>query len=99
MLVYRGSKRKEILAKSFDTIPEFGNGKTVFTELSLKHFLHTLISENLLIEQLRGHNETGTTPYLVCGNKVELIKEVTSSFIGTKYNFSNHVRSVIYINF
>ena len=75
MLVYRGSKRKEILAKSFDTIPEFGNGKTVFTELSLKHFLHTLISENLLIEQLRGHNETGTTPYLVCGNKVELIKE------------------------
>ncbi len=75
MLVYRGSKRKEILAKSFNTIPEFGKGKNVFNELSLKRFLHMLISENVLIEQLRGQNETGSIPYLVSGNKEELIKQ------------------------
>ena len=34
-----------------------------------------LISENVLIGQLRGQNETGSIPYLVSGNKEELIKQ------------------------
>ena len=74
VLVYRGSKRKEVLAKPFNTIPEFGKGKTVFTENSLKHFIQVLISENVVTERLRGAGETKFIPYLACGNKEGLIK-------------------------
>lgn len=68
-LVYRGSKRKEILNKSFHNIPEYGKGKQKFSDLGLQHFIHVLISENVITEKLRGLNENGSTPYLMCGNK------------------------------
>ena len=74
ILVYQGSKRKEVMAKSLNSIPEFGKGKAVFSAYSLKHFIQMLISENAIIERLRGSNETGTIPYLTCGDKEELIK-------------------------
>ena len=74
VLVYRRSKRKEVLAKPFNTIPEFGKGNTVFTENSLKHFIQVLISKNVATERLRGAGETKSIPYLACGNKEGLIK-------------------------
>lgn len=71
LLVYRGSKRKEILNKSFHTIPEYGNGKAKFSDNGLMHFVQMLISENVITEKLRGTNESGSTPYLIAGNQVQ----------------------------
>lgn len=71
LLVYRGSKRKEILNKSFHTIPEYGKGKGKFFDNGLMHFVQMLISENVITEKLRGTNESGSTPYLVAGNQLQ----------------------------
>ena len=59
VLVYRGSKRKEVLAKSFHTILKYGKGKNKFSDSSLQHFVQQLISENVITEKLRGSNENG----------------------------------------
>ena len=72
--VYRGSKRKEVVSKSLHEIPEFGYGKAVFSDSALKEFAHMLIAENVIVEELRGPNEAGSHPYLVCGNKAELLR-------------------------
>jgi len=69
VLVYRGSKRKEVLAKSFHNIPQYGKGKNIFSDSSLQHFIQMLISENVIAEKLRGTNESGSTPYLIPGSK------------------------------
>ena len=69
VLTYRGSKRKEILNQSFNTIPEFGKGKDNFSETGLKHFIQLLISESVIVETLRDPKEISTTPHLVCGDK------------------------------
>lgn len=68
LLTYRGSKRKEILNKSFNSIPEFGKDKDNFSETGLKHFIQLLISESVIVETLRDPNEFSTTPYLICGS-------------------------------
>lgn len=73
MAVYRGSKRKEVVSKSLHEIPKFGRGKAVFSDSALKQFVHTLIAEDVVVEELRGPNETGSHPYLVCGSKAELL--------------------------
>ena len=62
VLVYRGSKRKEVLAKSFQNIPQYGKGKNIFSDSSLQRFIQMLISENVITEKLRGTNESGSTP-------------------------------------
>lgn len=49
VLTYRGSKRKEIVNKSYNTIPEFGNGKDIFSETGHKNFILLLISENFIV--------------------------------------------------
>jgi len=59
VLVYRGSKQKEVLAKSFQNIPQYGKGKNIFSDSSLQHFIQMLISENVIAEKLRGTNEWG----------------------------------------
>ena len=69
VLVYRGSKRKEVLAKSFQNIPQYGKGKNIFSDSSLQHFIQMLISENIIAEKLRGTNECGSTPFLIPGDK------------------------------
>lgn len=69
VLVYRGSKRKEVLAKSFQNIPQYGKGKNIFSDSSLQHFIQMLISENVITEKLRGTNESGSTPFLIPGEK------------------------------
>ena len=69
VLVYRGSKQKEVLAKSFHNIPLCGKGKNKFSDLSLQHFIQMLISEDIIVEKLRNSNETGSTPYLIPGSK------------------------------
>ena len=73
VLTYRGSKRKEILNKCYNTVPEFGQGKDRFSEIALKEFIQQLISHNIIIECLRHSNETVTTPYLENGQKEHLI--------------------------
>lgn len=69
VLVYRGSKRKEVLAKSFQNILQYGKGKNIFSDSSLQHFIQMLISENIIAEKLRGTNECGSTPFLIPGDK------------------------------
>ena len=71
VLVYRGSKRREVLSKSFHNIPQYGKGKTKFSDSSLQHFVQLLISENVIAEKLRGANENGSTPYLIPGSRAE----------------------------
>ena len=73
--VYHSSKRKEVVSKSLHEIPEFGYGKAVFSDFALKEFVHMLIAENVIVEELRGQNEAGSHPYLVCGNKAELLRQ------------------------
>jgi hypothetical protein len=75
MLVYRGSKRKEVTAKSLHVVPEFGKGKGVFSEHELKQFIQVLITEDVIIEELRGQKESGLHPYLRCGDKEEFIRQ------------------------
>ena len=48
VLVYRRSKRKEVLAKSLQNIPQYGKGKNNFSDSSLQHFIQMLISENII---------------------------------------------------
>ena len=69
VLVYRGSKRKEVLAKSLQNIPQYGKGKNSFSDASLQHFIQIRISENIIVEKLRGTNESGFTPCLILGDK------------------------------
>ena len=69
VLTFRGSKRKEVLNKNLNTIPEFGKGKERFSETGLKHFIQLLISDGVITETLPGSNETSTTPFLVNGNR------------------------------
>jgi len=73
VLAYRGSKQKEILAKSFHNIPQYGKGKNKFSDSSLQHFVQMLISENVIVEKLRGTNENGSMPYLVPGSQAEAL--------------------------
>ena len=75
MLGYRGSKRKEVTAKSLHVVPEFGKGKGVFSEHELKQFIEVLITEDVIIEELRGQKESGLHPYLRCGDKEEFIRQ------------------------
>lgn len=75
MLVYRGSKRKEVVAKSFHLVPEYGKGKNIFSDHELKLFIQMLIVQNVIVEELRSENESGTLPYLQCGEKTELIRD------------------------
>jgi bloom syndrome protein len=75
MAVYRGSRRKEVVSKSLYEIPEFGCGKAVFSDSALKQFVHTLIAEDVVVEELRGPNEAGSHPYLVCGSKAEFLRQ------------------------
>ena len=74
VLTFRGSKRKEVLNKNLNTIPEFGKGKERFSETGLKHFIQLLISDGVITETLPGSNETSTTPFLVNGNRTNDIK-------------------------
>ena len=73
MLVYRGSKRKEVVSKSLHEVPEFGHGKSAFSESELKQFIYMLIAEDVILEELRGPNEIGSHPYLLCGSKAGMI--------------------------
>ena len=74
VLTFRGSKRKEVLNKNLNTIPEFGKGKERFSEIGLKHFIQLLISDGVITETLPGSNETSTTPLLVNGNRTNDIQ-------------------------
>ena len=69
VFVYRGSKRKEVSAKSLQNIPQYVKGKNNFSDSSLQHFIQMLISENIIAEKLRGTNERGSTQYLIPGDK------------------------------
>ena len=68
VLVYQGSKRREVLAKSFQNITQYGKGKNIFSDSSLQHFIQMLISENIA-EKLRGTNEYGSMPFFIPGDK------------------------------
>ena len=48
-----------------------GYGKAVFSDSTLKKFVHMLTAEDIIVEELRGPNEVCSHPYLVCGNKAE----------------------------
>ena len=43
-----------------------------------------LIAEDIIVEELRGPNEAGSHPYLVCGNKAELLRQ--GELIIKRYN-------------
>ena len=74
-LTYRGSKRKEIVAKAYNTIPEFGKGKDTFSDASLKQFIQLLISDSVIVECLRDTKDISTTPYLISGKKEDLLRK------------------------
>ena len=68
ILTYRGSKRKEVIAKAYNTVPEFGKGKDTFSYARLKQ-------ESIIVECLRDAKEISTTPYLISGKKEHLLKK------------------------
>ena len=75
ILTYRGSKRKEVISKAYNTVPEFGKGKDTFSDARLKQFIQLLISESIIVEFLRDAKEISTTPYLISGKKEHLLKK------------------------
>ena len=81
VLVYSGYKRRQVLSKSFHNIPQYGKGKTKFSDSSFQHFVQLLISENIIAEKLRGSNENGSTPYLIPGNRAEALTNGDRSFL------------------
>ena len=70
----RGSKRKEILNKCYNTVLGFGQGKDRFPEIALKQFIQQFISYNIIIECLTHSNETVTTPYSESRQKEYIIE-------------------------
>ena len=72
ILTYRGSKRKEVVAKGYNTVPEFGKG--TFSHARLKQFIQLLISDSVIVECLRDAKEVSTTPYLISGKKEDLLR-------------------------
>jgi hypothetical protein len=53
-------------------VPEFGHGKSAFSQSELKQFIYMLIAEDVILEELyfyRGPNEIGSHPYLLCGSR------------------------------
>lgn len=74
ILTYRGSKRKEVVARAYNTVPEYGKGKDTFSDARLKQFIQLLISESVIVECLRDAKEISTTPYLISGKKEDLLK-------------------------
>ena len=75
ILTYRGSKRKEVIAKACSMVPKFGKGKDTFSDARLKQFIQLLISESIIVECLRDAKEISTTPYLISGKKEHLLKK------------------------
>lgn len=68
VLTFRGSKANTVLSKGFQNVREYGTGKDKYSEKQLLKFVQLLITDNILLEQLRPANENSTTPYLVKGS-------------------------------
>ena len=69
MLTFRGSKRKDVTNKGFDSIEHFGSGKDRFSEKQAVSFIHELIVKDILYENVRNANERGSSIYLTLGPK------------------------------
>lgn len=70
VLLYRGSKRKEVLAKSFQNIPQYGKGKNIFSDSSLQRFIQ-MLKKMLLLKTLEVLMKVDPhhTVYLIPGDK------------------------------
>ena len=75
ILTYKEAKRKEVIAKAYNTVPEFGKGKDTFSDARQKQFIQLVISESIIVECLRDAKELSTTPYLISGKKEHLLKK------------------------
>lgn len=66
-LTFCGSRSSIVLAKGFQNVVGYGDGKNIFSEKMMKKFLQCLITERILDEQLRSGNDNCTTPYICKG--------------------------------
>ena len=75
-LTYMGSVAAEIKKNKFDQVPEFGKGKGIFkSSNSLTGFIHFVIINGFLEDNLRGIEERSKSTYLTVGNARELLSE------------------------
>ena len=69
VMTYMGSKAKDVLSKNFHMVPQYGIGKTSFKNISVAtQFLHYMIFEGFLNENLHNVDARGSLTFVTHGN-------------------------------
>ena len=82
-LTFKGSKSKrDVQNKGFHTIASYGIGRGSFkNDADVIAFIHHLITENVLEENLRSATDPSSTPFITIGNNAELVREGTKDIV------------------
>ena len=68
-MTFMGSKAKDIIGQNFHSVPQHGKGKGVFSNIEkAATFIHKLISQSFINENVDCVHDRNTTTYLTCGN-------------------------------
>ncbi len=84
VMTYMGSKAKDVLSKNFHMVPQYGIGKTSFKNISVAtQFLHYMIFEGFLNENLHNVDARGSLTFVTHGNIASLLNNVSKVFFST----------------
>ena len=82
-LTFKGSKsNRYVQNKGFHTIALYGIGRGSFkNDADVIAFIHHLITENVVEENLRSVTDPSSTPFITIGNNAKLVREGTKDIV------------------
>ena len=82
-LTFKGSKsNRDVQNKGFHIIALYGIGRGSFkNDADVIAFIHHLIIENVLEENLRSVTDPSSTPFITIGNNAKLVREGTKDIV------------------